>query len=151
MNPANSAGAGRSGGRLGAVMAMGDLPLFSMLKTRMQWHQTRQKLLAENVANADLPSFKPRDLRELDFRRALGAVSSVTLTATSPGHIAALGGDPATSDPVNARRFETTPSGNSVNLEDEMLKVAQNQGDFQLATSLYARSMALLKTAVGRR
>ena len=108
-------------------MAMGDLPLFSMLKTRMHWHQTRQKLLAENVANADLPAFKPRDLREVDFGRALGAaISRVTLTTTSPSHLSALGGG-ASTDSANARRFETTPSGNSVNLEDEMLKVAQNQ------------------------
>ncbi len=135
-------------------MAIGDVPLFSMLKTRMQWHQTRQKVLAENVANADLPGFKPHDLREPDFRRALGAAagrSSVALNITNPGHISALGGAGGSADAMNARRFETTPSGNAVNLEDEMLKVAQNQGDYQLATSLYARSMALLKTAVGKR
>ena len=36
-------------------MSISDLPLFAMLKTRMQWHQSRQKLLAENVTNADMP------------------------------------------------------------------------------------------------
>ena len=133
-------------------MAVGDLPLFSMLKTRMQWHQSRQKLLAENVSNADTPGFKPHDLRQPDFAQVLGnAESPVGLVLTNAGHLTAIGSGGLAGDPVNARRFETTPSGNSVNLEDEMLKVAQNQGDFQLATSLYARSMALLKTAVGKR
>ena len=40
-----------------------------MLRTRMQWHQERQRLLAENVANADTPNYRPRDLAPLDFDR----------------------------------------------------------------------------------
>ena len=39
-------------------MAITDLPIFSMLRTRMQWHQERQRLLAENVANADTPNYR---------------------------------------------------------------------------------------------
>ena len=48
-------------------MAVTDIPLVAMLKTRLHWHQTRQKLLAENVANADTPGFQPRDLRAPGF------------------------------------------------------------------------------------
>jgi flagellar basal-body rod protein FlgB len=133
-------------------MAVGDLPLFAMLKTKMQWHQARQKLLAENVANADMPGFKPRDLKQASFADVLGKTEAApTLAVTNAAHLAGNFSPAGVSDPTGARRFETTPSGNAVNLEDEMLKVAQNQGDFQLATSLYSRSMALLKTAVGRR
>ncbi|WP_342361532.1 flagellar basal body rod protein FlgB [Terrarubrum flagellatum] len=132
-------------------MAIADVPLFSMLKTRMQWHQARQKLLSENVANSDLPNFKPRDLRELSFQQALGGPSAVSLISTNPLHIGASSSSASGGDPSGARRFETTPSGNAVNLEDEMMKVAQNQGDFQLATSLYARGLSLLKTAVGKK
>mgnify|MGYP002652972898 CR=1 FL=1 len=51
-------------------MSVTDLPILGMLRTRMQWHQTRQKLLAENVANADLPGFKPRDLASPDLGRS---------------------------------------------------------------------------------
>ncbi len=59
----------------------------------------------------------------------------------------------ATGDPrsTNAmRRFERTPSGNAVNLEDEMMKTAQNAQDYQLAASLYQKSLALMKIAIGR-
>lgn len=133
-------------------MALADVPLFSMLKTRMQWHQARQKLLSENVANADLPGFKPHDLRQPSFNQALGSVvSQVSLAVGDPNHIRGGALTASGGDPTNARRFETTPSGNAVNLEDEMLKVAENQGDYQLATSLYARSMSLLKLAAGRK
>jgi flagellar basal-body rod protein FlgB len=47
--------------------------------------------------------------------------------------------------------LETRPSGNAVNLEDEMIKVAANQMDFQAATTLYTKSLGLLKAAIGKR
>ena len=50
-------------------MPISEIPIFSMLRTRMQWHQERQRLLAENVANADTPKFKPRDLAPPQFDR----------------------------------------------------------------------------------
>ena len=43
-------------------MPISDIPILSMLRTRMQWHQERQQVLAENVANADTPNYRPRDL-----------------------------------------------------------------------------------------
>jgi flagellar basal-body rod protein FlgB len=122
-----------------------------MLKTRMHWHQTRQKLLAENVSNADTPGFKPRDLKEPVFApsgRPVGGALGIERTSTS--HLAAEGPQ-AGEDPTNARRFETTPSGNAVSLEDEMLKVSQNQSDFQLAASLYQKSLQMLRIAAGKR
>ena len=46
--------------------------------------------------------------------------------------------------------FEITPEGNGVTLEDEMMKVTSNQMDYQAVTTLYSRSLRLLKTALGR-
>ncbi len=131
-------------------MTAGNLPLLSMLKTRMHWHQTRQKLLAENVSNADTPGFQPKDLREPAFKPS-GAVAGggIAVERTSPLHMAATSGR-AGEDPQAARRFEVTPSGNGVHLEDEMLKVAQNQSDYQLAASLYQKSMQMLRIAAGK-
>ncbi len=47
--------------------------------------------------------------------------------------------------------FDVRPTGNAVNLEDEMMKVAGNQMDYQVATALYTRSLNLIKTALGKR
>ncbi len=132
-------------------MAVSDLPLVAMLKTRMHWHQTRQKLLAENVSNADTPRFKPKDLKDPSFeptgRPPQGALA---VARTAQNHLA-QGGGRTPDDARNANRFETTPSGNAVNLEDEMLKVSQNQADFQLAASLYQKSLQMLRIAAGKR
>ena len=130
-------------------MAISNLSILSMLRTRMHWHQERQRLLSENVANADTPNFRPRDLTPPRFDRP--APSPVALTRTSDAHLSARGsGDPR----FNTERqggYETRPTGNAVSLEDEMLKVASNQMDYQAASTLYAKSLGLVKTALGKR
>lgn len=123
--------------------------LMQALKTRMQWHQTRQKLLAENVANADSPGFRPLDLKAPTFNRDGGGASGVALAQTNPGHMGPSG-QRGGFDSGKARRFEVTPNGNGVNLEDEMMKVAQNQADYQLAASLYSKGLGLMKIAIGK-
>ena len=55
-------------------MSINDLPVLSALRTKMQWHQERQRVLSENVANSDTPNFKPRDLVEPKFD-STGAVA----------------------------------------------------------------------------
>jgi flagellar basal-body rod protein FlgB len=128
---------------------MNDLPLVSTLKQRMHWQQTRQKLIAENVANTDTPGFVPKDLKEPP-RQGVGAAGgiSLTMTQTSPLHLTAAGST-MSEQGVAAERFETRPSGNGVNLEAEMLKASENQADYQLAASLYQKSLAMLRTAAG--
>ena len=73
-------------------MAVTDLPILSMLRTKMQWHQARQKLIAENVANADMPGFKPRDLAQPRFGSATGELAQRQRRrlpgADEPAHIA---------------------------------------------------------------
>ena len=135
-------------------MSMGDLPVLSALRTRMQWHQERQRVLAENVANSDTPNFKPRDLVEPKFDPSGasapgGAMGSLPMMRTS-GVSFGVSGAPETFDQNRKTGFETRPAGNAVNLEDEMLKVSTNQMDYAAVTSLYTRSLHLLKTAIGK-
>jgi flagellar basal-body rod protein FlgB len=132
-------------------VAITDLPLFSMLRTRMQWHQERQRLLAENVANADTPEFRPRDLTPLQFGRAQPARSGISLDRTDATHFASADGGSDRLPSARYGSYDVRSSGSPVNLEDEMLKVAANQMDFQAATTLYTRSLGLIKTAIGKR
>ncbi len=129
-------------------MAVGNIPLVTMLKTRLHWHQARQKLLSENVANADTPGFQPKDLKAPSFGPG-AAPAAVTVARTNASHLS-LGPTRSGEDVRNAQRFEVTPSGNAVHLEDEMLKVSQNQADYQLAASLYQKSLQMLKVAIGK-
>ncbi|WP_249205485.1 flagellar basal body rod protein FlgB, partial [Achromobacter sp. Marseille-Q0513] len=111
-------------------MAITDLPMLSMLRTKMQWHQERQRVLADNVSNSDTPKFKPRDLVEPKFDRGgpvTGSMPSLSMARTSAGHIQATGVSENFGS-SNRGGYATRPAGNAVNLEDEMLKVSANQG-----------------------
>jgi flagellar basal-body rod protein FlgB len=129
-----------------------NIPLFSALTEKMKWHQTRQGLLAENVANAETPGYRGRDLKSFGFAEHMQDLSMAKMqtVATDPGHISVMGTD---SDGFGARQlnnFEITPEGNGVTLEDEMMKVTSNQMDYQAVTAIYSRSIRIIKTALGR-
>jgi len=133
-------------------MPIYDIPLFSMLRTRMQWHQERQQVLADNLANADMPKFKPHDLAPPEFdKMKLASNAPVNMAVTDANHITGLNGNTSTKFQVSRSGYEVRPSGNAVDLEDEMIKVAANQMDYQAATTLYSHGLNLLKTALGKR
>ena len=79
-------------------MSINDLPALSVLRTKMQWHQERQRVLSENVSNSDTPNFKPRDLVEPKFDNtgasATGSVGALPMARTSTDHISASGAEP---------------------------------------------------------
>ena len=135
-------------------MAITDIPILSMLRTRLQWSQERQRVLAENVANADTPRYRSRDLTPLKFETpgtvAAAPLSTVSLTRTESGHLAGIGQSDTPFRAKNEGNYEVRPTGNAVNLEQEMMKVAANQMDYQAVTALYVRSLSLLKTALGK-
>jgi flagellar basal-body rod protein FlgB len=134
-------------------MNLPDVPLMSMLKSKMSWLEARQDVLSQNVANADTPGYAARDLKPMDFesllKKANGARPASNLTVTDPRHIAVSpqsgGFDSAETPDVSA-----SPNGNSVSLEEEMIKVSDTQGQYQAAANLYAKAMQLMRTALGK-
>ncbi|HEY4199869.1 MAG TPA: flagellar basal body rod protein FlgB [Devosiaceae bacterium] len=135
-------------------MGIGQIPLFEAMAEKMRWHQSRQQLLAQNVANAETPGFRGRDLKAFDYQDDMDnkSLATVTTSTTNPDHIAVSSGEGAgdgfTTRSLNS--FEITPEGNGVTLEDEMMKVTSNQMDYQTATTLYTHSMQILRTALGK-
>lgn len=134
------------------------MPLFSAITRKMNWLTERQKVLAENIANADTPGFKASDLRSLDFSAELastqggsggGGAPKLALAATDPGHLTAS----PSSDPSKAQTNKKAPqeiNGNSVSLEDEVTKLSETSVDYQMMTNLYKKQIGLIKTAIGQ-
>lgn len=129
-------------------MSIGDIPVFNLLKDKLNWHQTRQTLLAENVANADTPGFVPLDLKPLEPSGRDTQVASIGTFVTNRAHIVAALTSTSEFEKDDSTGWETTPSANAVVLEEQMMKVTENQMDYQAATTLYSRGLALLRTAV---
>src|SRR5260370_22434672 len=110
-------------------MSINDLPVLSALRTKMQWHQERQRVLSENVSNSDTPNFKPRDLVEPKFDKAGAAASSMGTLAmmrTAISHIAPANGGGDSFAQNRKAGFETRPARNAVNLEGALLKGSAN-------------------------
>jgi flagellar basal-body rod protein FlgB len=131
-----------------------DIPILSMLRTKMNWNQDRQKVLAENVANSDTPNYRERDLAPVKFEDQPGIraqpAQTVALATTETGHIGGMTMSDTAFNSKSSTKYEVRPTGNSVTLEDEMMKVSNNQMDYEAATALYTRSLKLIKVALGK-
>ena len=126
------------------------IALMSALKSRMSWMSDRQKLVAENVANASTPGYKPKDLAPQDFASLMkgeSAAGNLGLTLTNSMHIAPTGLAQPGSKEVTSNDSETTMDGNSVVLEEQMLKMSESRMQFQAAVGFYEKSMAMLRLA----
>src|SRR4029453_18654629 len=109
----------------------------------------------ETVPHPTPPNFRPTGVVEPKFdnkgANVGGGMGSLAMMRTSSTHIGVPGGAPSFRVDGGKNGFLTKPAGNSVNLEEQMLKVSANQMDYAAATSLYSRSLGLLKTAIGKR
>jgi flagellar basal-body rod protein FlgB len=135
-------------------MDLPQIPLLAMLRERMAWLSQRQNVLSQNVANVDTPGYTARDLKPVDFGQMLENVGKPQdgasgLTVTNPRHIAITPQATSTFDDVESDDAEANPNGNSVSLESEMIKEADNQAQFQAAANLYTKAMNLMRTAIG--
>ena len=131
-------------------MLFGDITLVDMMKQKMRWHEQRQRVLSENVANAETPGYQARDVKAPEFNLPeQNGVASVRLAATQPGHF----GFSQTSRMNEAEKkqsYEVTPEGNAVVLEEEVMRVSQNVMDYQEVSQLYAKGLGLMRKALGR-
>ena len=130
-------------------MGIDDIPLFSNLRGRLGWLAERQRVVAQNVANADTPGYAARDLaRPTDFADALSGANRLAMARTSASHIPTAPG--ATTSPFIIERTpdsETTPDGNSVVVEEQMLRMAESRMEYDAAIGFYQKSMQMLRMA----
>lgn len=120
------------------------LPLLELAERRLAWVDSRQRLLAQNIANADTPGWKPRDTAE--FSVGPGA-SSLSFARTDPQHLS-----PASPPPLSPRRTgrESAPDGNAVSLDDQLARLAETETAHDLATDIYKKYIGFFRLAIGR-
>ncbi|MBW4330472.1 flagellar biosynthesis protein FlgB [Stakelama sp. CBK3Z-3] len=130
--------------------------LIAGIGKRMHFLSDRQRVIAENVANSETPAYKAREVDAPDFSdlvqtgggaRVARPRVALTSAMTALGANPSLGGSNIVLD---AATSETKPDGNNVTLEDQLLKMGEVQADFATMTSLYRKSQALMKTALGQ-
>lgn len=137
---------------------MADLPkIFQGITAGMRHLSDRQRVIAGNIANSETPGFKARTMPEPDFSSMVGVRSGASGVAKpsvvrTSGMLALGASETASSGRIVEDKdvTETKPDGNNVTLEDQLLRLGQVQADYATLTSLYAKQMKLLKTALGR-
>jgi len=132
-------------------MDLSKFPVFRMMSGKMRWLSSRQSVLSQNIANADTPKYKPKDLKEVDFRKPeIGKPFQVELTRTNAAHYGRTGEKTDFQSDRDRNPYETLPTGNAVVLEEQLMKVAQNKHDYELMTRLYRKHLQMFQIALGR-
>ena len=147
-------------------MTTQDLTLLTALTQKMGWHEARQEVLAQNIANANTPGYQPQDLTDLNFKNLLkNSTSTLPLgdggaapvvaklamfspdTNESASSFTSVNGDK--SSPQNEKApYEVKPDGNAVILEEQLVKMNQNYADHTFVSNLYQKNIDMLKEAV---
>ncbi len=122
--------------------------LSATLEHNLDMRLERGNMLAANVANVDTPGYTPVDLQfDEQLQQFLGGEDPATMRKTSVHHLGAEVGAPEGEAEYD---YYSLPDkdGNSVDLDHEMSKVAENQLLYRATTTVFSKRMALLKYAI---
>jgi len=146
-------------------MPTSDLSLFQAMKTKMDWLEQRQKVIAQNIANADTPNYRPKDLAPLKFKDVLKNSTSdssmgvyrdnnARIAKTNTEHLSLDAGETGRSRQMKTRKdrqtYEVAPAGNSVVIEEQLIKANEVAADHRLMTNLYQKQISMMRTALGK-
>ena len=138
-------------------MTTENLALFKAIGAKMDFLGQRQRVVSQNVSNADTPGYRPKDIKEADFSKVLKnitetgkAVPNVKMDTTNALHMPTPG-DVNVDDPRKQKQtYEVAPVGNAVIMEEQLLKAGRTVMDYNLMTNLYQKNVGMIRTALGR-
>ncbi|HTI66166.1 MAG TPA: flagellar basal body rod protein FlgB [Caulobacteraceae bacterium] len=123
----------------------------AMLKGKLGYLNERQKLIAQNVANADTPGYAPSDLKPFTVEAKIAAPTSsggVNTAITNSGHLEGKVHAQTAWKVQEQPDSEARLDGNQVVLEDQMIKMNEARMDYEAAVGLYQKSLSMLRMAV---
>lgn len=127
--------------------------LFTLVSLRQRWLEGRFALLAQNVANADTPGYRPRDLPPESFARILDKARQADLPGglvrTHAQHLDAASSSTPELRPRERTSPEVAPSGNAVILAEELRRLGEIQRNWQLDVNLIAKYRRFHSTVLG--
>lgn len=109
---------------------MQPMQLFDLAFRQNEWLAQRQSVISSNVANANTPGYKAKDLQSFDNVMQ----QSLSMTATDPQHLSS--GINALRQQSGFNEAEVLASGNDVNLEQEFLKSGEVMRNYTMNTQI---------------
>jgi flagellar basal-body rod protein FlgB len=139
-------------------MDLNTIPLFTLLQNKLGYLGERERMIAQNVANATTPGYTPRDLKPFSEQPGIkggpsvAPVAAVAFGTTDPSQIVLetqSGATDARSYASNAAPdSETMLDGNQVVIEEQMIKMSDAHSDYDTAIGFYQKALAMLHMAV---
>jgi flagellar basal-body rod protein FlgB len=131
-----------------------DLKILSLAESLADHAARRQELLARNVAHADTPGYRAADLEPFSqtyaARAVIGDAAAFRPAATRPGHAAGPAGGAGAEARAEAAPGAASPNGNTVALDDQMVRAAEAKLQHDLALGVWRKSLDILRAAMGR-
>lgn len=129
-------------------MDLSSIGLFRLAERRMEYLASRHQVITENVANANTPGFRSRDLKAFDFQAAMAGVGGgVAPSRTDPLHLAGTREARPFKEDRRVQTFETAPDGNGVVLEEQMMKAAEVRQAYDLAAGIMQKHVGMMRQA----
>ncbi len=129
-----------------------NLELFQLAGALLGHTGERQKVIAQNIANADTPNYKARDTQPFSNTYEQITGNSLAMRATRAGHIGANPLDFRNPEQiVNSAFGAEAPNGNTVSIEDQIMRSAEIKGQHDLALGIYQKSLKILRTAMSKK
>lgn len=125
-----------------------NMDLFRVASAMARHAGTRQAVVAQNIANADSPGYKARDVTP--FADMMSAeVGAFRARATRPGHL--HGGQGVLTPEIQERATaHGSPNENQVSLEEEMLKAVEVKRQHDRGLAIYRSALNILRSSLGR-
>lgn len=129
---------------------MQPIQLFELASRQAEWLSVRQEVVATNIANANTPEFRARDVTPFD---SVLKASYVPMARTNPAH---LTGDTLGSDRVGVeeealnQEIGVQESGNTVSLSQELTKTGEIKRQHDLNTQLVKNFHSMMMSVVAR-
>jgi flagellar basal-body rod protein FlgB len=125
---------------------MDDLAILRMADAVARHSALRHRLISENIANADTPGYRAQDLEP--FQAAFE--QTVKQRATREGHFGGSVRRSFSARPDSAFGAES-PNGNDVALGDQMVRATKALGAHDRATTVYKKTLSILRSTLGGR
>lgn len=117
--------------------------------SQMSMHATaRQRIISQNIANSNTPNYEARDIES--FSASLSSERLYAgMRATRAGHIYSSGRNSVVTNVIDGGSM-SKPNGNTVSIEQEILKSIEVERQHSKALAVYQHSIDLLKMSIGR-
>lgn len=133
-------------------MTTENLTLFKALGAKMDYLNQRQRVISQNISNVDTPGYKAHDLEKVDFRDVLKNVTksnNVFVKRTEQGHITPNGDIDDPRERKMRKVYDVNPSGNAVDMEEQLVSSQANLIDYNMMTNLYQKNVSMIRMSLG--